>query len=77
MLPIGTKPMFVHACAGNPVPFSKVQGQVLPVENFIEQAAFTRACVRVLDAEPGLGHTALSRTFPSNSKPVSRVDSDT
>ena len=28
----------VHACAGNPVPFSKVPGQVLQAGNFIEQA---------------------------------------
>ena len=30
----------------------------------------------MLDAEPGLGHTALSKTLPSKSKPLSRVDND-
>lgn len=34
------------------------------------------ACVGVLDAEPGLGHTALSKTLPSASKPLVRVDSE-
>ena len=77
----------VHACAGNPVPFSKGPGQVLQAVNFVkvtfeqgdlEEQLSTDGgrAVGVLDAEPGLGHTALSKTLPSKSKPLSRVDID-
>ena len=68
----------VHACSGNPVPFSKVPGQGLQTGNFIEQATLEQgdleavlstvrgACVGVLDPEPGSRRTALSKTLPSN-----------
>ena len=67
----------VHACVGNPVPFSKVPGQVLQDVNYekatvaqgdLEVVLFTdrRACVGVIDPELGLRHTALPKTRPSN-----------
>ena len=57
---------FVHACVGNPVPFSKVRGQGSQIGNFIEQASLEQgdpedwlsshrvACEGVIDSEPGL-----------------------
>ena len=61
----------VHACAGNPVSFGKVPGQVLQAVDYekatLEQGDLEAvlstdrgACVGVIDPEPGSRQSALS-----------------
>ena len=71
----------VHACAGIPVPFSKVPGQGCQTGNFIKQATLEQgdledwlstdrgACVGVIDPEPGLRQPPCVSTILSKTLP--------
>ena len=77
----------VHACGGNPVPFSKFPGQVLQVVDYEKvtlelgdfEVVFSTdlgACAGAFDAQPGWGHTDPSKALPSKGEPLLRVDSE-
>ena len=78
----------IHVCAGKPVPFSKVPGQVLPAVDY-EQATFEQGDLEAvlatdggraaLDPERGLrqppsNSTICSETRPSKTLPKSKTE---
>ena len=75
----------IHTCGDNPVSVNKVPGQVTLAVSFVraifEQGDLVallstggrREVLGVLDAEPGLGHTALSKTPQKQTRVESRL----